>query len=90
MLMHTYVTHPWSVVGFANSDAPLTVDGQDVFVPEKSDGGRTVVIGETYKSERWDQMLKLVFANESDQQIELFWHNYEGVSVSYGHIGAFE
>jgi hypothetical protein len=42
----------------------------------------------TYKSTAWNQPIVVTFDNQSDETIELFWHNYQGNRVSYGHIGA--
>lgn len=35
-----------------------------------------------------NESVKVLFSNESDKEIELFWHNYVGEKVSYGRIGA--
>ena len=42
----TYVTHPWSATAVYDSSIELTVDGDDVFVPEISDNTRTIVISQ--------------------------------------------
>lgn len=85
--MHTFATHPWSAVGVSNSKVFMSVDGEGVFVPETGDAGRTIVI-EEYESKSWNSgLINIIFDNESGQDVELFWHNYNGDEVSYGTIG---
>jgi len=83
--MNTYATHPWSAVGTSNGEIYMSVDAEEVYVPVAGDAGRTIVI-EEYESKTAGQLITLAFANESGQDVELFWHNYNGDEVSYGTI----
>jgi len=88
MFMNTYATHPWSAVG---GSGDFTVDTEAVFVPEAADAGRMIYIDDhlpEFRSKTWNQSVPLQFHNASDQEIELFWINYQGYKVSYGRIGA--
>ena len=85
--MNTYATHPWSAVGAADAGVFMSVDAQEVYVPEAGDAGRTIVI-EEYESKTWNQFITLTFQNESGQDVELFWHDYQGIEKSYGVIAA--
>jgi len=86
--MNTYATHPWIARGINNRSIRINVDGDQVFVPEQGDAGRIIHIDEDYASYTWNQPVAVTFKNESDQKIELFWHNYQGSLVSYGQIAA--
>lgn len=65
----------------------MSVDAEGVYVPVAADSGRTIVI-EEFESKTWSSgLINLTFDNESGQDVELFWHNYNGDKVSYGTIG---
>ena len=83
--MSTYATHPWSAVGVSNAGIFMSVDGEEVYDPVAADAGRTIVI-EEYESKTWNQFITLAFQNESGQDVELFWHDYDGNEISYGVI----
>lgn len=83
--MNTYATHPWSAVGATDAGVFMSVDGNEVYDPVAADAGRTIVI-EEYESKTWNQFITLTFQNESGQDVELFWHDYQGVEKSYGVI----
>jgi hypothetical protein len=88
--MRTYATHPWKARGVTNAGQKIELDGDAVFTPDAQDGGRVIHIDEAsfYQSLTWHSPVHVTFKNESSQQVELFWHNYQGNKVSYGTINA--
>jgi len=54
----------------------LNIDGLPVYVMDEQDA--TVYI-DTYKSVAWDQPMPLIFDNQSGEEVELWWHDYDGV-----------
>jgi len=86
--MNTYVSHPWSAVA-AGSDpsAQMSVDNSEVFVPALGDRDRTIVIEEFESKSGAGGLLTLTFDNEASQDVDLYWHNYNGDKVYYGRIG---
>jgi hypothetical protein len=64
MLMYTYATHPWSVVGHDDAGANLTVDGDQIWIPVAADTGSEVIISaEEPRSKNWNHLIKLNFDN---------------------------
>ena len=39
-----------------------------------------------YKSEKSEVTVNLTFYNKCPEDVELFWHNFEGELISYGMI----
>jgi len=86
--MNTYATHPWSAVGTDDAEREMSVDNKSVYIPVTNDANRTIVIEEFESKDASSGLINLTFDNESGQDVELFWHNYNGDEVSYGVIGA--
>ena len=85
--MYTYATHPWVATGCQPDHC--TIDGQDVFVPESSDSGRTIIIGEeVVKSTAWNEPISIEFFNGTGETVTLYWHDYQGHKQTYGTIAA--
>ena len=64
---------------------------QEDFIYDSTEQQETTEIAQTEDSIRstaWDTQISIIFENESDATVELFWHDYEGNLVSYGTIEA--
>merc|ERR1711881_631168 len=81
-------TEPWSAVGTDDADREMSVDNKSVYIPVVGDAHRTIVIEEFESKNSSSGLINLTFDNESGQDVELFWHNYNGDEVSYGVIAA--
>lgn len=86
--MNTYATHPWSAIGTDDADREMSVDNKSVYIPVVGDAHRTIVIEEFESKNSSSGLINITFDNESGQDVELFWHNYNGDEVSYGVIAA--
>lgn len=83
--MYTYATHPWVASGCQPDHC--TIDGEDVFVPDANDAGKTIVIGEeSAKSIAWNEPITLDFFNGAGEDVKLWWHDYSGNKQYYGTI----
>ena len=86
MAMNTYATHPWSAIGVQDAGVDMSVNNASVYVPVVGDAHKTIVIEEFESKSSSSGLITLTFDNESGQDVELFWHNYNGDEVSYGRI----
>jgi len=88
--LRTYATHPWSAYGNTDAEREMSVDNKSVYIPVVGDAHRTIVIEEFESKNASSGLITLYFENESGQDVELYWHNYNGDEVSYGRIAAGE
>lgn len=86
--MWTYSSHPWSVTGVSDSNADLSVDGFEVFIPVDSDSHRTIRIAETYQSVSSDGLISITFENRTSESVLLKWHSFDGDLLDYSTVAA--
>ena len=70
----------------ANSNGDHLVPVEVTMAETEAQRTKKMWDGSLWKSKHYQTKVHVGFYNESVQQVELFWHDYNGNMVSYGHM----